>query len=103
MTDFDSKYPTIRRLFIAYLHQDWTIDGESLPGLFENLRALQEMSADLSREINSILSEGYSHEDLDYIFFNRWLTGYEPYEDEGETWVDVLRQIEELCSFYARN
>ena len=103
MNNIDEKYPTIRRLFIACLHQDWTIDGENLPELFENARELQSISADLGPEINSLLSENYSNEDLDYVFFNRWLTGYEPNEDEGETWHDVLRQIEELCGIHARH
>ncbi|WP_152436841.1 contact-dependent growth inhibition system immunity protein [Nocardiopsis xinjiangensis] len=102
MSNIEEKYPTIKKLFITYLHQDWTIDGENLPDLFENLKALQGMSADLIQEINSLLSENYSNEDLDYIFFNRWLAGYEPDEDEGETWHDVLRQIRSISESYSQ-
>ncbi|WP_161628669.1 contact-dependent growth inhibition system immunity protein [Nocardiopsis salina] len=101
MNNIEEKYPTIEEFFSTYLHQDWTIDGESLPEPFENLKALQEMSADLIQEINSLLSDSYSNEDLDCIFFDRWLTGYEPNEDEGESWHDVLRQIRKICEAYS--
>lgn len=102
MTDIDAQIPNLEWFFTTFMHQDWTIHGESLAEIFENLGGLQGVSETLRIEVRTLIDQGHSHQWLDDLFYGRWLAGYEPNEDEGGTWTDVLHQIEELCSLYER-
>lgn len=93
----EKRYPTLSYLFNAYLHQDWTIDGNSLPEIFRNSEGLQSLAPRIQADIGSLLAEGHDHECLDRLFFGRWQAGYEPDEDDGEDWLDVLEQISRIC------
>jgi|SRR5690625_661040 len=99
--DPNSRFPNLSHLFGAYLDQDWSADGDTLDEIFENRSALRKMAPSFKKEISDILSLRLSNQELDDIFFGEWGAGYEPDEDEGETWEDVLCQIYTICSKYA--
>lgn len=89
----EEKYRNLCYLFNYYLHQDWTIEGETLSEVFERNQALHKISKGLQQEATALLEEGHDNQHLDEIFFGRWSAGYEPEAEGHETWNDVLREI----------
>ena len=89
----EEKYRNLSYLFNYYLHQDWTIEGETLSAVFEQNEALHEISKRLRKEAELLLEEGHSNRHLDDIFFGRWGAGYEPEAEGHETWQEVLEDI----------
>ncbi|WP_407942010.1 contact-dependent growth inhibition system immunity protein [Nocardiopsis codii] len=89
----EEKYRNLSYLFNYYLHQDWTIDGETLSDVFERNEALHELSRGIRQEAEILLKEGHDNQHLDDIFFGRWGAGYEPEADDYQTWHEVLREI----------
>lgn len=96
-----SHLPNLHHLFVAYLNQDWSTDGDTLEEIFQNRSELQRMSPELRSEISDLLQPGPTDQELDDLLYGEWLAGYEPDEDEGETWTDVLHQIKDLCGYYS--
>lgn len=99
--NFNSEIPQLHYLFVSYLHQDWTVEGELLSEIFQNHRELQVRAVRIRSEVSALLGSGIDDSGLDRIFFGKWRTGYEPDEDEGETWIDVLRRISDICDRHA--
>lgn len=100
MDEMKEKYKNLHRLFAVYLHQDWTVEGDSLSGVFRNQKGLQGLSPKIHEDIEGLLAEGHGSDYLDRLFVRKWHTGYEPDEDAGEDWGDVLGQISQICREY---
>jgi hypothetical protein len=100
MEEMKEKYKNLHRVFAAYLHQDWTVEGSSLTEVFRNQKGLQDLAPKIHGEINDLLSEGHGNDYLDRLFVRKWHTGYEPDEDADEDWGDVLEQISRICREY---
>ena len=100
MEEMKDKYKDLHRLFVAYLHQDWTVEGSSLSEVFVNNEGLQSRAPGIYEDVESLLKENRDNDDLDRLFVRKWHTGYEPEEDEGENWTDVLQEIARICLTY---
>lgn len=103
MRNTERKLDSLRYLFTHYLHQDWTIEGESLSDIFEQNGALQDVSKEIKQEAESLLEEEHDNQHLDDIFFNHWSAGYEPEVEGYENWSDVLREIVRISGRYSEN
>jgi hypothetical protein len=99
----EEKYKNLSYLFNYYLHQDWTIEGETLAKVFEQNEALHEISQGIQREAELLLKEGHDHQYLDDIFFGRWSAGYEPEVEGYETWQEVLEEIIRFSKRYTKD
>ncbi|WP_433700935.1 contact-dependent growth inhibition system immunity protein [Nocardiopsis sp. CA-288880] len=96
----EEKYNKLSYLFNYYLHQDWTIEGETLSEVFEKNTVLQSLSGGIKREAEALLAEEHKNQHLDDIFFGRWSAGYEPEADGLDDWHHVLREIVRYCDRY---
>ncbi|MES0836708.1 contact-dependent growth inhibition system immunity protein [Nocardiopsis tropica] len=93
MASLEGNFKNLHHLFGAYLHQDWSTEGETLSDVFEKSKALQNLSEGMRREAESLLAEEYDNKFLDDIFFGQWGAGYEPEADGLDDWHHVLREI----------
>ncbi|WDZ88849.1 contact-dependent growth inhibition system immunity protein [Nocardiopsis sp. HUAS JQ3] len=100
MKSMDNRFRNRCYLFNYYLHQDWTIEGETLSEVFEKNKTLHEISQGLRQEAKTLLKEGHDNQCLDDIFFGRWSAGYEPEVEGHEDWNDVLREIVRFSDRY---
>lgn len=100
MNRYKYRYDMIEHLFTAYLHQDWTIDGDSLEEVFQNVEPLQLLAPKIHGQIGQLLKENPTNEELEELFWGQWQTGYEPDDPEGEDWVGTLKRIMDICEGY---
>lgn len=91
---------SIRRCFETYLHQDWTIDGESLEEVFENNGCLGGIRLNVKAEAQSLIDSDLTDVQLDQLFTGQWGAGYEPEVEEFEDWRAALREIVRLCNMH---
>ncbi|MES0836710.1 contact-dependent growth inhibition system immunity protein [Nocardiopsis tropica] len=89
----EERYKNLCYLFNYYLHQDWTVEGETLSEVFERNDALHEISRGLRQEAIILLEKRHDNQYLDDMFFGRWGAGYEPEAEGLETWHEVLREV----------
>ena len=102
MATLEENFKNLYYLFGAYLHQDWTIEGETLSDVFDKSQALQNLSGGIKREAESLLAGEYDNQFLDDIFFGQWGAGYEPEADGLDDWHHVLREIVRYCDRYTK-
>ncbi|GAA1440446.1 hypothetical protein GCM10009602_13220 [Nocardiopsis tropica] len=100
METLEGNFNNLYRLFGSYLHQDWTIEGETLSKVFEQNNALHEICKGIKQEAKLLLEKGYDNQFLDDIFFGQWGAGYEPEADGLDDWHHVLREIVRYCERY---
>ncbi|WP_017582492.1 hypothetical protein [Nocardiopsis valliformis] len=94
--DLDS----IEWFFATFLHQDWTINGESLAEVFEGVDGLGPRREGVRRDAVLLLESGLGHEQLDRILWHAAQPGYEPEYEGFEDWRAALREIVRLCDLY---
>lgn len=87
----------IRRFFVNYLHQDWSIYGETLEELFETNQGLGSLKEGVRAQARLLICSELDNEQLDQVFFGQWQAGYEPEAEDFEDWRAVLEEIVRLC------
>lgn len=92
---------SFRRAVETYLHQDWTIDGNTLEEVFENNEGLEGITEEVKRGAQTLIDSELSEHELDKIMLG-WGAGYEPEAEGFGDWRESLREIVRLCDKYLK-
>lgn len=86
-----------RHFFVTFLHQDWSIDGDTLEEVFDTNMGFGDMKEGLRGDVVSLIDSDYSEAQLEYILVGMWSIGYEPEYGGFEGWRDFLRGLVRIC------
>ena len=93
-------YPRLEHMFGAYFHQDWDTDGDDWPDLVRNyLRDVSQQDAlSTASEIDDLLAEGQTEEQLAERLLNQFGCFYDPRPDEDgfRAWLHEIAEMARL-------
>lgn len=90
----------IRWLFNTFLHQDWTIDGETLEEVFANNRYMEGATEGIRIGALSLLKSDLTELQIEQLAAGPCGAGYEPEAEGFEDWRSALREIIRICDTY---
>ncbi|WP_307851323.1 contact-dependent growth inhibition system immunity protein [Nocardiopsis sp. MG754419] len=90
----------ICKFFKTFMHQDWTISGETLEEVFESIEGFQEMRGGIRQGARALVESELTDQQLDEIIFGQWGSGYEPEVEDFGNWRSALEEIIRLCDKY---
>lgn len=89
-----------RYFFETFLHQDWSIDGDTLAEVFESNMGFGKLKEGLKNDAQMLIDSNFNNAELEQILVGRWSIGYEPEYGGFENWREVLQEIIRLCDKY---
>ncbi|MEU3210494.1 hypothetical protein ABZ631_06200 [Nocardiopsis alba] len=92
----------IKHFFQAYLHQDWTIDGNTLEEVFENNHGLEGIREGVGTGARILIDSDLTEHRPGILLVRHWSAGYEPEDEDLGTWRGILKEIVRLCDAYDR-
>lgn len=96
LDDLQSAYV----FFVTFLHQDWSIDGDTLEEVFDTNMGFGDMKEGLRADVKALIDSDFSEDLLEQILVGRWSIGYEPEYGGFGSWRGVLGEIVRLCDKY---
>lgn len=98
--DKSTELADIKRVFETLLHQDWTIEGNTLEEVLENNHGLEGTRDGVRDGARILIESSLTDRRLDDLIFGYWDAGYEPEAEGFDGWREVLREIVRLCDEY---
>lgn len=96
----DEELQDIRRLFETFLHQDWTIHGETLEEVLANNYGMDGTTEGIRIGALSLLKSDLTELQFEQLASGSWGAGYEPEAEGFEDWRSALREIIRICDTY---
>lgn len=90
----------IEEAFGIYLHQDWTIDGNTLEEVFHENDGFEGFRIGVKKGARLLIDSELTELELEKLIAGSWGVGYEPEVEGFENWRSALREIVRLCEAY---